>query len=66
MVLTTTSEAMPIIVAIEHVLCFLAPKGERVITIQYGYWRGTHARVFSQTLEHGNKNEIRKRNRRKR
>ena len=30
-------------------------------TIQYGYRkRGTHARVFSQTLAHGNrKNEIR-------
>ena len=36
-------------------------------TIQYGYrtW-GTHARVFSQTLAHGNsKNEIRQRNRRR-
>ena len=34
-------------------------------TIQYGYRTlGTHARVFSQTLWHGNsKNEIRQRNR---
>ena len=39
----------------------LAPKRERGSTIQYGYRkRGTHARVFSQTLTHGNsKNEIR-------
>ena len=30
-------------------------------TIQYGYREcGTHARVFTQTLAHGNKNEIRK------
>ena len=36
--------------------------------IQYGYRKwGTHARVFSQTLAHENsKNEIRKRNRRRR
>ena len=36
-------------------------------TIQYGYrtW-GTHARVFSQTLEHENsKNEMRQRDRRR-
>ena len=40
----------------------LAPKREmRKYTMQYGYRkRGTHARVFSQTLTHGNsKNEIR-------
>ena len=43
--------------------CFHIAK-KKVNTIQYGYSeRGTHARVFSQTLAHGNsKNEIRKRN----
>ena len=36
-------------------------------TIQYGYRKwGTHARMFSQTLAHGNsKNQIRQRNRRR-
>ena len=40
--------------------CRFAKKEE---TIQYGYMKmGTHTRVFSQTLEHGNnKNEIRER-----
>ena len=35
----------------------------KAITIQYGYRKcGTHARVFSQTLEHGDsKNDIRQR-----
>ena len=38
---------------------------EKASTIQYGYRKwGTHARVFSQTLAHGNsKNEIRQRKR---
>ena len=37
---------------------------EKASTIQYGYRKwGTRARVFSQTLAHGNsKNEIRQRN----
>ena len=39
----------------------VAPSEKKGSTIQYGYrnW-GTHARVFSKTLAHGNsKNEIR-------
>ena len=41
---------------------------EKASTIQYGYRKwGTHARVFSQILAHGNsKNEIRQWNRRRR
>ena len=45
----------------------LFPLAKKEGTIQYGYrtW-GTRARVFCQTLEHGNsKNEIRQRNRRR-
>ena len=42
---------------------FRLAKNERTIQHGYGTW-GTHARVFSQTLVHGNSNnEIRQRNR---
>ena len=35
----------------------LTPKLQGLSTIQYGYRKcGTHARVFSQTLAHGNSN----------
>ena len=53
---------MPIIVSAGHVL-FLLHQGEKKgSTIQYGFRKwGTHARVFAQTLSHGNsKNEIRR------
>ena len=42
-------------------LVSLAPKKKKGSTIQYSYRKwGTHARVFSQRLAHGNsKNEIR-------
>ena len=46
----------------------ISPREKKEGTIQYGNrtW-GTHARVFSQTLAHGNsKNEIRQRDRRRR
>ena len=43
-----------------HVYILLHQREKRGSTIQYGYRKqGTHARVFSQTLTHGNsKNEI--------
>ena len=48
-------------------LVSLAPKREKN-TLQYGNGKwGTHARVFSLTLAHGNsKNEIRKKDKRRR
>ena len=59
--LTATSGTKPIIVSAGHVYTLLHQREKRESTIQYGNRkRGTHARVFSQTLTHGNsKNEIR-------
>ena len=56
-----TSGTKPIIVSAGHVYILLHQREKWGSTIQYGYRkRGTHARVFSQTLTHGNsKNEIR-------
>ena len=56
--LTATSGSKPIIVYAWHVYILLHQKES---TIQYGYRKlGTHARVFSERLTHGNnKNEIR-------
>ena len=66
--LTATSGTKPIIVCDVHVYILLHQREKRGSTIQYGYRkRGTHARVFSLTLTHGNsKNEIRQWDRRRR
>ena len=66
--LTSTSGTKPIIVSAGHVCILLHQREKWGSTIQYGYRkRGTHTRVFSQTLTHGNsKNEIRQWNRRRR
>ena len=60
-VLKATSGTKPIIVSAGHVYILLHQREKRGSTIQYGYRkRGTHARVFSKTLTHGNsKNDIR-------
>ena len=62
-----TSGTKPIIVSAGHVHFLLHQREKKMNCIQYGYKKwGTRARVFSQTLAHGNgKNEIRKRNRRR-
>ena len=59
--LTATSGTKSIIVSAGHVYILLHQREERGSTIQHGYRKlGTHARVFSKTLTHGNsKNEIR-------
>ena len=64
--LTATSGTKSIIVYAGHVYILLHQR-EKWSTIQYGYRkRGTHARVFSQTLTHGySKNEIRQWDRRR-
>ena len=64
--LTATSGTKPIIASAGHVYILLHQR-EKWSTIQYGYRnRGTHARVFSQTLTHGNsQNEIRQWDRRR-
>ena len=66
--LTATSGTKSIIVSAGHVYIRMHQRENRGSTIQYGYRkRGTHARVFSQTLTHGNnKNEIRQWDRRRR
>ena len=66
--LTATSGTKPIIVSAWHVYILLHQREKWGSTIQYGYnKRGTHTRVFSQTLTHGNsKNEIRQWDRRRR
>ena len=58
--LTATSGTKPIIVSAGYVYILLHQREKRS-TIQYGNRKlGTHARVFSQTLTHGNRNnEIR-------
>ena len=63
-----TSATKPIIVSAGHVNILLHQREKRESTIQYGCKkRGTHARVFSQTLTHeNNKNEIRQWDRRRR
>ena len=50
-----------------HCALVIALSEKKARTIQYGNSKcGTHARVFSQTLLHGNsKNEIRQRNKKK-
>ena len=60
-ILTATSGRKPIIVSAGHVLFSCTKERKKGSTIQYGYRKlGTHARVFSKTLAHGNsKNEIR-------
>ena len=65
--LTATSGTKPIIVSAGHVYILLHQREKRGSTIQYGYSKwGTHARVFFQTLVHGNsRNEIRQRDRRR-
>ena len=66
-VLTATSGTKPIIVSAGHVYILLHQREKWGSTIQYGYKKlGTHERVFSQTLAHGNsKAEIRQWDRRK-
>ena len=61
MVLTATSGTKPIIVSAGHVQLLVHQREKKGSTVQYGYRKwGTHARVFSQTLAHGNsKTEIR-------
>ena len=65
---TATWGTKPIIMSAGHVYILLHRREKWGSTIQYGYRkRGTHARVFSQTLTHGNsKNEIRQRDKRRR
>ena len=59
--LMATSGTKPIIVPAGHVYILLHQREKWESTIQYGYRKlGTRARVFSQTLTHGNsKIEIR-------
>ena len=65
--LTATSGTKPIVSA-GHVYILLHQRGKWGSTIQYGYRKQrTNARVFSQTLTHGNSNnEIRQWDRRRR
>ena len=65
--LTATSGTKPIIVSAGHVYILPHQREKSGSTIQYGHRKlGTHARVFSQTLTHGNsKNEIRQCDRRR-
>ena len=66
--LTATSGTKSIIESAGHVYILFHQREKSGSTIQYGYRKqGTHARVFSQTLTHGNsKNEIRQWDRRRR
>ena len=64
--LTATSGTKPIIVSAGHVYILLHQRKKRGSAIQYGYRkRGTHARVFPQTLVHGKQKWIRRDRRRR-
>ena len=53
--LTATSGAVAIIVSVGHVHFSCTKEKNGNIQTQFGYRKwGTHVRVFSQTLEHGN------------